>query len=534
LLLANCPVFKAASAGRFVAATKSGTMKKAFFRLFCPAVITLFFVAGCKKNSVQNAILIPPAISAISPVTGPAGTTVTISGTNFSANSAADTVRFNGIAAIVSTASVTSLQVIAPANGSTGPVSVSTTDGRTNGPVFTYTVVAAPPSITSISPVSGAANTIVTITGTNFKTTATANTVKFNGVAATVTNATATQLVVTAPSTGTTGDITVTTASGTSNGILFTYVALPSSNVFVVGRTSSGPAYWKNGVKTDMPADCLEANAIFVDGTDTYIGGADANGPKYWKNGVGISLPMSAGHNGGRAKSVFVSGTDVYVGGYDLINGANSLPRCWKNGIPLAVSLSAGNINPGLPAGVGYVYSVFVAGGDVYLAGAQAPFTGNQVVTYWKNGAPFTLTDGSTVAEAKSVFVSGTDVYVAGFIQGSATSAYYWKNGVAVPLSINTTTSNCVPEAIYVTAIGDVYVSGEVRGLAKYWKNGVMNDLTTTTPANGISEPAFAITGGGPDIYIAGSTSGQGAGYWKNGSFTALPAAQFTYGIVVK
>ena len=509
-------------------------MKRAFFLLFYPAAIILFFASGCKKNSVQNAILIPPTISAISPATGPAGTTVTVTGTNFSTNPTADTVRFNGIAAIVSTATVTSLQVIAPANGSTGAVSVSTTDGRVNGPVFTYTAAAAPPSITSISPVSGSANTIVTITGANFKTTPAANTVKFNGIAATVTSATATQLVVAAPATGTTGDITVTTGDGTSNGILFTYVALPTPNVYVVGRTGSGPAYWKNGVKTDMPADCLEANAIFVDGTDIYVAGTDANGPKYWKNGVGVSLPMSAGHNGGRAKSVFVSGTDVYVGGYDLINGANSVPRCWKNGTPLTVSLSTGNINPGLAAGVGYVYSVFVAGSDVYLAGSQAPFTGNQVITYWKNGVPFTLTDGSTVAEAKSVFVSGTDVYVAGFIQGSATSAYYWKNGVAVPLSINTTTSNCVPESIYVSATGDVYVSGELRYLAKYWKNGVMNDLTTTTPGNGVSEPAFAITGNGPDIYIAGSASGQGVGYWKNGSFTALPAAQFTYGIVVK
>src|SRR5664279_4263391 len=190
-----------------------------------------------------------------------------------------------------------------------------------------------------------------------------------------------------------------------------------------------------------------------------YIAGADiSNTPKYWKNGSGVSLPMSSGHNGGVATSIFVTGTDVYVGGYDLINGSSALPRCWKNGTPLTVSLSTGNISGGLPVVIGYVYSLFVSGTDVYLAGSQAPFTGNQVVTYWKNGAPFPLTDGTTVAEAKSVFISGNDVYLAGYIQGSATSAYYWKNGVAVPLAINATSSNCTPESIYVTSTGDVYI----------------------------------------------------------------------------
>lgn len=493
------------------------------------AIICLLFAAGCKKNPV---LLMPPAISAISPASGMAGTTVTITGTNFSTTPADNTVKFNGVATNVTSATATTLVVNAPAAGTTGTVSVSTINGSASGPTFTYIVAPPPPTITSISPISGPASTVVTINGANFKTTPTDNTVKFNGTAATVQTATATALTVVAPSAGTTGVVTVTTIDGKATGPVFTYTA--PQNIYVVGRSNAGPAYWVNGVRTNMPSDCLEANAISVDGTDIYIAGADANGPKYWKNGVGVSLPMTAGHNGGRAKSIFLGGTDVYICGYDMINGANALPRCWKNSIPLTVSLSTGNINPGLSASGGTVYSVFVSGSDVYLAGSQAPFTGNQVVTYWKNSAPFALTDGTTVAEAKSVFVSGNDVYLAGFIQGNATSAYYWKNGIAVPLNINTTSSNCTPESIYVSSAGDVYVSGEVRNLAKYWKNGTMYDLTTTTPGNGISEPAFSITGNGSDIYIAGTTIGQGTGYWKNGVFNVLPGAQYVYGIVVK
>ncbi|MBN9382310.1 MAG: IPT/TIG domain-containing protein [Chitinophagaceae bacterium] len=491
--------------------------------------LLLLTVIGCQKNPVPPTPA--PAVSAINPSSGYAGTLVTITGNNFSTTASDNTVKFNGVAATVNSASATSLVVVAPSGATTGNISVTTSGGTASGPVFTYIVV-VPPAVSSISPISGAANTIVTINGSNFKTTPTDNTVKFNGVAATVQTATATTLTVLAPSAGTTGAITVTTVDGTATGPTFTYVV--AQNVYVVGRSSSGPAYWVNGVRTDMPSDCLEANAIFVDGADIYIAGADANGPKYWKNGAGVSLPMTAGHNGGRAKSIFVSGSDVYICGYDMINGAYALPRCWKNGTALTVSLSSGNISAGLPVVLGFAYSVFVSGADVYLAGSQAPSSGNQVVTYWKNGTPFPLTDGTTVAEAKSVFVSGNDVYLAGFIQGAATSAYYWKNGTAVPLTINTTSSNCTPESIYVSSTGDVYVSGEVRYLAKYWKNGGMYDLTTTTPGNGISEPAFSITGNGPDIYIAGTATGQGTGYWKNGNFNVLPAAQYVYGIVIK
>jgi len=51
---------------------------------------------------------------------------------------------------------------------------------------------AAAPTITTLSPTSGAIGASVTITGTNFSTTPTSNTVTFNGTAATVTSATAT------------------------------------------------------------------------------------------------------------------------------------------------------------------------------------------------------------------------------------------------------------------------------------------------------------------------------------------------------
>src|ERR1700681_4243163 len=75
-----------------------------------------------------------------------------------------------------------------------------------------------PPKITAINPTSGIAGVQVTITGTNFNTNPTDNTVKFNGVVAAVTSATATSLVVNAPAAGSTGPISVTTADGAAAG----------------------------------------------------------------------------------------------------------------------------------------------------------------------------------------------------------------------------------------------------------------------------------------------------------------------------
>ena len=52
----------------------------------------------------------------------------------------------------------------------------------------TLNVAAAAPSITSLSPTSGAVGASVTITGTNFGSTQGASTVAFNGTAATLTS----------------------------------------------------------------------------------------------------------------------------------------------------------------------------------------------------------------------------------------------------------------------------------------------------------------------------------------------------------
>lgn len=80
-------------------------------------------------------------------------------------------------------------------------------------------------SIIEFTPGSGAIGAQVTIYGTGFSDTPSANTVKFNGVTATVTSATKTRLVVNVPAGATTGLINVTTTNGSINSANQFYVA---------------------------------------------------------------------------------------------------------------------------------------------------------------------------------------------------------------------------------------------------------------------------------------------------------------------
>lgn len=96
-------------------------------------------------------------------------------------------------------------------------------------------------SILSFNPTSAAPGATVTIVGSGYNATPGNNTVKFNGVAATVTAATANTLTVTVPVTATTGAISVT-VGGTSvtSGTNFTVLAVPTI-------TSVTPPYLLSG-----------------------------------------------------------------------------------------------------------------------------------------------------------------------------------------------------------------------------------------------------------------------------------------------
>jgi hypothetical protein len=83
-----------------------------------------------------------PQITAISPTSGPAGTSVTITGTNFGATQGTSTVSFNGAAASPTSWSAASIVAPVPTGASTGNVLVIVGGVASNGVAFTLTAPA--------------------------------------------------------------------------------------------------------------------------------------------------------------------------------------------------------------------------------------------------------------------------------------------------------------------------------------------------------------------------------------------------------
>jgi hypothetical protein len=148
-----------------------------------------------------------PTVTGFTPTYSIVGSTVTITGTNFSSVPEENIVEFNGTqAATPINVSSTSLTVVVPAGATTGDIWV-TVDGQTGkGGEFNL-----PHSITSFTPLLGPEGTEVTITGVNFSAKPENNVVKFNGVTAEKPSAAShTSLTVKVPAGATTGKISVT------------------------------------------------------------------------------------------------------------------------------------------------------------------------------------------------------------------------------------------------------------------------------------------------------------------------------------
>jgi hypothetical protein len=145
---------------------------------------------------------------------------------------------------------------------------ITAADSCTNGCFFGHNVTSgivqgggAAPTITSFTPTAGPVGTTVTITGTNLTG---ATSVKFNGVSATITSNTATQIVTKVPTGATTGPITVTTASGTATSATnFTVTGPPHARSISLRLRDSLVARGKVSV-TDAFAACADTVSVKV------------------------------------------------------------------------------------------------------------------------------------------------------------------------------------------------------------------------------------------------------------------------------
>lgn len=149
---------------------------------------TLVLVAGALIQELTGA----PSIASLTPSSGSPGTSVTISGTNFGTTQG--TVNIGSSQATVTSWAATAIIATVSSDLGIGPTNVVVHANNLDSTPATFTVT---PSAPSLSPNSGPANTLVTISGTNFGTKQ--GTVKFGSTTGQVESWTKTQITVRVP-----------------------------------------------------------------------------------------------------------------------------------------------------------------------------------------------------------------------------------------------------------------------------------------------------------------------------------------------
>lgn len=166
---------------------------------------------GDFTSHLHAQVVLPPTISSFSPPSGPVGSVVVITGTNFTA---ATSVTIGGTEAqsfhVDSDTQITA--TVAPGSH-TGPLAV-VAGGFTGTSTHLFVVTSSPPpGIRTMSPGQGSPGSTVTIFGQNLAGT---SSVTFGGVPAVTFTASDGSITVTVPPAALSGHVVVTTAGGTA------------------------------------------------------------------------------------------------------------------------------------------------------------------------------------------------------------------------------------------------------------------------------------------------------------------------------
>jgi hypothetical protein len=251
-------------------------------------------INGQKTTGPAFTIVPHPQIQTVTPLSGPAGQEMTISGLNFSIEKDENIVKINGTVIPVKTATGNRLTLVLPGGTGNGRIELSVNDQSVQGPEFRDQQL----GIIALQPLNGLAGTQVTITGTGFSTVAAENQVTFNGVTANVVSATETSIVVTAPATLTSGPVKVRRAASEAQSPvpfmragMITLAGGPSSSILT--QSMNGIAVDSKGNVFVIDRNTYNIHKISPDGRVSLFAGS-ANGEYGRKDGVGTDALFSS------------------------------------------------------------------------------------------------------------------------------------------------------------------------------------------------------------------------------------------------
>jgi hypothetical protein len=513
----------------------------------------------------QFGIPVPAAtITGLSPATGAVGAMINISGKNFGASKGQSTVTFTN-AKTASPTSWSSTQIVAavPAGATTGNVTVTVGGKASNG--ISFTVVPAP-TITSASPVSGAAGTLVTIAGSNFG--GTTPIVKFNGISATVSSFSASTIATSVPIGAISGNVVVTASGVNSNGVAFTVPAPAISSLSPVSGASGTPftisgtnfgsipgtvtlsgqgasvSNWTNTIiAAVVPNNALTGNVVVTSGVLSSNGAGFTVAPNV------TGLAPSSGEPGA---TVTISGNNfTSLAGSVSFNGRAGLINSWSNSSISAVvpnGATSGNIvvTAGTLHSNGVAFSVLgpaitsltrssgAPGNSVRIAGANFGASAGTVTFNGQTAVVGTWSDSSIVVTVPNGATTGNVVVSNGGLQsgGSRFTVAPIITSV-VPVTAEPGTAITITGLNFTATTGTVALNGQTASISTWSdtsitaivpngaNNGDIVVIAGTLQSNGL---AFSVLGPvissltpssgapGSSVTIAGTNFGANAG----------------------
>ncbi|MGH7260610.1 MAG: RHS repeat-associated core domain-containing protein [Nitrospiraceae bacterium] len=302
----------------------------------------------------------------------------------------------------------------------------------------TLTVTLNVPTITSFNPTSGQVGTTVTLTGTSFDPTAANNIVKFNGVTAAVTAATATTITTAVPSGATTGPITVTNAGGTGT----------SAQPFTV--VNSAPVFTPIGNQTIALGSTLTFTATALD-------------PDLQNVAFAVTpLPLPAHAAFDVQSGVFTFAPDTtQVGAFTFTFSATDGAASSTQTITVTVTGAP-------PGGVTALFGRVDDTSQHPLANLPVTLKGTALTTTTNAQGEFTLSS-STMPTGRQVLV------VDGFAQGFAV--------LAAPVDINAGVTNQIPQPLTLPPV-DLSTQVTVNPAATTVVTSATLNVSVTIPPN--------------------------------------------------
>ncbi|MFQ6610793.1 MAG: FG-GAP-like repeat-containing protein, partial [Fidelibacterota bacterium] len=395
------------------------------------------------------------------------------------------------------------------------------------------TIPYAPPTIISFSPSFGYVGNAITITGTNFSTTSSSNTVYFGPVKAVVTSATSTQLTVIVP-----------------NGTNYQPITVTTNNLTAYSNKPFGIKYGSSG---SIISSSFALKVDFSTGSEPYqISGGDLDGdgkvdlviPNYASNTLSVLRNTSSSGSISFATKVdFSTGLDPYDVAISDLDGDGKLDIVSPNGNSHTISVyrntsTSGTINSSsFAAKVDYNVGTApytVAIGDLDLNGKPDLIITNRTdnsISVIENTSMSGTINTSSFA-TKVDFTTGADPLVVkvGDIDGDGKLDIIVTNNDDNTLSVfrNTSTTGIINTSSFSTkvdfstgsgpsglAIGDIDGDGKPDVAISYSNGSSISIFRNVSTSGSINAASFETkvdfsTGNGPLRLSIGELDGDG------------------------